>query len=63
MITLHKKSPNGELSEAAKEENKRKLSSILMYREENAYTVVRQIEDINKLTRRLRSIENRLSRM
>ena len=23
MITLHKKSPNGELSEAAKEENKR----------------------------------------
>ena len=41
----------------------RKLSSILMYREENAYTVVRQIEDINKLTRRLRSIENRLSRM
>ncbi len=38
------------------------LRTILMYREENAYTVVRRIEDINKVTRKLRSVENWLDR-
>lgn len=39
------------------------LKTILMYREENAFVVVRRIEDLNKLTRRLRGVETRLARM
>lgn len=36
------------------------LNRILLYREENAYVVVRKINDINKLTRTLRKIKHRL---
>lgn len=36
------------------------LNRILLYREENAYTVVRRINNINKLTRQLRKIRNEL---
>jgi signal recognition particle receptor subunit beta len=39
------------------------LSRILLYREENAYTVVRRIEDINKASRHLRSLLARLERI
>ena len=34
------------------------LSGLMLYREENAFTVVRRIEDMNKAARRLRSIKN-----
>lgn len=36
------------------------LDRILLYREENAYTVVRRINNINKLTRQLRKIRSEL---
>ena len=36
------------------------LNRILLYREENAYTVVRRINNINKLSRQLRKIRNEL---
>ncbi|MEF9922151.1 MAG: dynamin family protein [Anaerovoracaceae bacterium] len=36
------------------------LNGILLYREEDAYTVVRKISDLNKLTRKLRKINNTL---
>lgn len=36
------------------------LSSILLYREENAYAVVRRINSINRLTRQLRKIRDSL---
>ena len=36
------------------------LNRILLYREENAYTVVRRINNINKLTRQLRKIRSEL---
>lgn len=36
------------------------LSSVLLYREENAYVVIRRIENINRITRRLRSLKNRV---
>lgn len=39
------------------------LSAILLYREENAYTVIRRIEDINKATRHIRALVVRLERM
>lgn len=38
------------------------LSTILMYREDNAFVVVRRIEDMNKVGRKLRSIKNQLER-
>ena len=41
---------------------KAKLSAVLLYREDNAYAVIRRIEDTNKLTRRLRSLKNRVER-
>ena len=34
------------------------LSGIMLYKEDNAFTVVRRIEDMNKAARRLRSIKN-----
>ena len=39
-----------------------KLSAVLLYKEDNAYAVIRRIEDTNKLTRRLRSLKNRVER-
>ena len=36
------------------------LKHILLYREDNAFVVVRKIEDFNKLTRHLRQIKNQL---
>lgn len=36
------------------------LNRVLLYREENAYTVVRRINSINRLTRELRRIKDRL---
>ncbi|MGF6376488.1 GTPase Era involved in 16S rRNA processing [Clostridiales Family XIII bacterium PM5-7] len=36
------------------------LNRILLYREENAYTVIRRINNINKLTRRIRKIRDEL---
>ena len=36
------------------------LNGILLYREENAYVVYRRINDINKLTREIRRIRDRL---
>lgn len=39
-----------------------KLSAVLLYKEDNAYAVIRRIEDTNKLTRRLRSLRNRVER-
>lgn len=39
-----------------------KLSAVLLYNEDNAYAVIRRIEDTNKLTRRLRSLKNRVER-
>lgn len=39
-----------------------KLSAVLLYKEDNAYAVIRRIEDTNKLTRRLRSMKNRVER-
>ena len=36
------------------------LDRILLYREENAYTVVRRINNINKLSRQLRKIKSEL---
>ena len=38
------------------------LTTILLYREENAFTVVRRMEDIYKVTRHLRSIKNTIER-
>ncbi len=38
------------------EELKTTLNAIFMYREENAYVVIRRIEDLNKLVRHLRSL-------
>lgn len=38
------------------------LDRILLYREENAYIVVRKINEINRLTRRLRKIRDQLSK-
>ena len=40
---------------------KETLDRILLYREENAYTVVRRINNINKLSRQLRKIKSELS--
>lgn len=37
------------------------LNRILLYREENAYTVIRRINNINKLTRQLRKIKSELN--
>ena len=37
------------------------LNRILLYREENAYTVVRRINAINRLTRSLRTIRDGLN--
>ena len=39
-----------------------KLSAVLLYKEDNAYAVIRRIEDTNKLTRSLRSLKNRVER-
>ena len=39
-----------------------KLSAVLLYKEYNAYAVIRRIEDTNKLTRSLRSLKNRVER-
>ena len=47
-------------TEALCEDLKNTLNSILLYREENAYAVVRRINNINKLTRQLRRIRDRL---
>lgn len=38
------------------QELKETLNAIFMYREENAYVVIRRIEDLNKLVRHLRSL-------
>ena len=38
------------------------LTTILLYREENAFTVVRRMEDVYGVIRRLRSIKNPLQR-
>ena len=38
------------------------LSEVLLYREENAFTVVRRMEDVYGVIRRLRSIKNTLQR-
>ena len=37
------------------------LSRVLLYREENAYTVIRRINDINNLTKKLRRIRDELT--
>ena len=36
------------------------LNRILLYREQNAYTVARRIEDLNQLIRRLKKIRGQL---
>lgn len=43
-------------------ETRESLSKLLLYREEDAYVVVRKLEDANKIERNLFSIENRLKR-